>query len=368
MQAGSTGAMEDEDVYDYYQNSYYNGTDSDYRNYSINYDDYYHICQKDNVRRFAKYFLPVFYAVTLIIGLAGNSLVVAVYTYYKKLKSKTDLYILNLAIADLLLLITLPFWTVYAIHGWILGVAMCKISSALFVMNFSAGMLFLACISVDRYLAVSKVTSSPAVGSKGKVVCVCVWAAAILLSVPDFVFTSVHGTEGRELCISVFPLHMARSAKATIQIFEILMGFAIPSLVMLYCYSAVAKAVCRAPSGKKRGALRVLLAVVGVFFLTQLPYNTVRFCRLLDLLHTLISECDSSKRMDIAIQVTETIALFHSCLNPILYAFMGASFKGYILRAVKEYSYHRRHRNTSIALECSFNSLSQSEHTSSFTI
>ncbi|XP_048465823.1 atypical chemokine receptor 4-like [Rhincodon typus] len=360
--------MEDEDIYDYYQNGFYNWTYSDYRNYSINYDDYYYICEKDNVRQFAKYFLSVFYTVTLIIGLAGNSLVVAVYTYYKKFKSKTDLYILNLAIADLLLLITLPFWIVYAVHGWILGVAMCKISSALFVMNFSAGMLFLACISVDRYLASSKVASPQTVGSKGKVVCVCVWAAAILLSVPDFVFTSVHGAGSRMLCISIFPSHMARSAKATIQIFEILLGFAIPSLVMLYCYSVVAKAVCRAPSGKKRGALRVLLAVVGVFFLTQLPYNVVRLCRLLDLLHMIISECHSSKRMDIAIQVTETIALFHSCLNPIVYAFMGASFKGYILRAVKEYSYHRRHRDRSISLECSFNSLSQSENTSSFTI
>ncbi|XP_078055466.1 atypical chemokine receptor 4-like [Mustelus asterias] len=360
--------MEDEESEFDYQNYMDNGTYVDYKNYSFNYDDYYYICEKDNVRQFAKYFLPPFYTATLIIGLAGNSLVVAIYTYYKRIKSKTDLYILNLAIADLLLLVTLPFWAVYAVHGWVLGVAMCKISSAFFVMNFSASMLFLACISVDRYFAISKVTSVPTVGSRGKLACLCVWLAAILLSVPDFIFTSVHKTEIRTLCIAVFPSHMARPAKATIQVFEILLGFAIPSLVMLYCYSAVARAVCRAPNGKKRRAFRVLLAVVGVFFLTQLPYNIVRFCHLLDTVHMLINNCDGSRRMDIATQVTESIALFHSCLNPILYAFMGASFKGYIMKAVKEYSYRRRHQNQSITLECSFTSLSQSEHTSSFTI
>ncbi|XP_067857904.1 atypical chemokine receptor 4-like [Heptranchias perlo] len=360
--------MADEEIYDDYQNYFDNGSYNDYRNSSINYDDYHYICEKDDVREFAKYFLPPFYVVTLIIGLAGNSLVVAIYAYYKRIKSKTDLYIMNVAIADLLLLVTLPFWAVYAVHGWILGVAMCKICSALFVMNFSASMLFLACISVDRYVAISKATSPPTIGNKGKIVCLCIWLAAILLSIPDFIFTSVHETEIRALCIPLFPSHMARSAKATVQVFEILLAFVIPSLVMLYCYSAVGKAVYKIPNAKKHGAFRVLLAVVGVFFLTQLPYNIVKFCRLLDVIHTLINDCENSKRIDIAMQVTESIALFHSCLNPILYAFMGASFKSYILKAVKEYSYRRRHQNRPITLEYSFNSRSQSEHTSSFTI
>uniref|UniRef100_UPI00398E9A8D atypical chemokine receptor 4 n=1 Tax=Pristiophorus japonicus TaxID=55135 RepID=UPI00398E9A8D len=360
--------MADEEMYGDYQNYFDNGSYSDYRNDSFNYDDYKHMCEKGDVRRFSKYFLPPFYAVTLIVGLAGNSLVVAIYAYYKRIKSKTDFYIMNMAIADLLLLVTLPFWAVYAVHGWVLGTAMCKICSALLLMNFSASMLFLACISVDRYFAISKATRPPTVGTKGKVACLCVWLAAILLSVPELVFTSVHHTAIRPLCIPLFPSHMARSAKATVQTFEILLAFVVPSLVMLYCYSAVAHAVVKVPNGKKHVALRVLVAVVGLFFLTQLPYNIIKFCHLLDLLHPLIMDCERSKSIDIATQVTESIALFHSCLNPILYAFMGASFKGYILKAVKEYGYHHRQQDRPIALEHSFHSLSQSELTSSFTI
>ncbi|XP_051872751.1 atypical chemokine receptor 4-like [Pristis pectinata] len=360
--------MADEDIYDDFSNFYDNGSYHGDRNYSIDYYEFNYLCDKGDVRQFSKYFLPLFYGVTLIAGLSGNFIVVAIYANYKRIKSKTDLYIMNLAIADLLLLVTLPFWMAHAVHGWIFGDVMCKICSALFEMNFCASMLFLACISVDRYLAISRATRPSTVGNRAKIICMCVWLVAIILSTPDFIFSSVMSFDNRQLCNLLFPPQMAKTVRATVQVFDILLVFAIPSLVMLYCYSAVAKVVYKGPDRRKHRALRVLLAVVGLFFLTQLPYNIIKFCRLLDVIHMLIKDCEISKRVDIATQITESIALFHSCLNPILYAFMGASFKGYILKAVKKSSFWRRNQDTTIALESSFNSLSQSEHTSSFSI
>ncbi|KAL0593156.1 Atypical chemokine receptor 4 [Plecturocebus cupreus] len=71
----------------------------------------------------------------------------------------------------------------------------------------------------------------------------------------------------------------------------------------------------------------------------DLPYNIVKFCRAIDIIYSLITNCNMSKRLDIAIQITESIALFHSCLNPILYVFMGASFKNYIMKVAKKLKY-----------------------------
>lgn len=358
--------MADEEAYeDYYDNGSYQHD----RNSTIDYYDYNHVCEKDDVRRFAMYFLPPFYAVTLVAGLAGNAVVVAIYAKYKRMRSKTDLYIMNLAIADLLLLVTLPFWAANAVHGWVFGEAMCKICSALSEMNFCAGMLFLACISVDRYLAVSRAARPPTVGRKAGLACLGVWLVALGLSAPDVVFSSVVESHGRRQCVLLFPPHTATAAKATVRVFDILLAFAVPSLVMLYCYTAVAKVVYRGTERKMRRALRVLLAVVGVFFLTQLPYNVVKFCRLLDLIHALIRDCGASKMVDVATQVTESIALFHCCLNPILYAFMGASFRGHVLKAVKRSRFWHRDQEVAIAMETSFNlSSPDSEHTSSFSI
>ncbi|KAM6224915.1 atypical chemokine receptor 4 [Rhynchocyon petersi] len=320
---------------DYYdEDSEINGT-HDYTQYEV-------ICVKEEVRKFAKVFLPAFFTVAFILGLAGNSIVVAIYAYYKKQRTKTDVYILHLAVADLLLLFTLPFWAVNAVHGWVLGKLMCKVTSALYTVNFVSGMQFLACISIDRYLAVTRAPKQSGVGWPCWVICSCVWAGTILLSIPQLVFNTVT-TKAR--CIPVFPHHLGTSMKAAIQMLEICIGFVVPFLIMGVCYSITARTLIKTPNIKKSRPLKVLLTVVVVFIATQLPYNIVKFCQAIDIIYHLITDCDSSKRMDVAVQVTESIALFHSCLNPILYVFMGASFKNYITKVAKMYGYWRRQRH-----------------------
>lgn len=358
-------AMEDQD-YIYF----------DYENETSNfsYYDYHTVCDKEEVRSFAKVFLPVMYALALVVGLAGNSLVVAVYIYYKRLKTMTDVYILNLAVADLLLLLTLPFWAVDAVNGWELGVGMCKMTSALYSMNFGCGMLFLACISVDRYLAVSNGAAARAVRRKHcLLVCLLVWVVAFVLGLPDMVFTTVKHGVVRKSCIPVYHTSMARPTKATLEILEVVLGFLLPFLVMIFCYSRVARALQNIPDvtqGKKWRAFKVLLAVVGAFIATQLPYNIVKFCRAMDIIYALVTHCEVSKSLDIAMQITESLALSHSCLNPILYAFIGASFRQHVLKVMKSLGERRRryrHRNEP-PVEISLNSHSASEDTTTFTM
>ncbi|XP_029445170.1 atypical chemokine receptor 4 [Rhinatrema bivittatum] len=336
-------------------------------NSTLDYDNYEMICEKEGVRDFAKSFLPAFYMVAFIAGIAGNSLVVAVYAYYKKLKTKTDVFILNLAIADLLLLFTLPFWVVNAIHGWVLGTAMCKIISALYTMNFSVGMQLLACISVDRYFAVAKPPNQQKVGKQCWIICFFVWMAAILLSIPDLNFNIAKKISGRYECAPAYPANLGNLIKAAIHILEIILGFVLPFLIMLICYSATARILIRTPNIKRSKPLKVLLAVVTVFIITQIPYNIVKFWRAIDIIYSLITNCAMSKTIDILILVTENIALFHSCINPILYAFMGASFKLHIMKIIKKCGYWRK-KNSQITEEFSLNTDNHTEQTTSFSL
>lgn len=126
-----------------------------HENISLNYsyEEYFTLCEKSDVRSFAGLFLPIVYALCLVVGLAGNTLVVAVYAYHKRLKTMTDAFLTHLAVADLLLLFTLPFWAADAARGWELGAAVCKMVSACYTVNFTCCMLLLACVSLDRYLA-----------------------------------------------------------------------------------------------------------------------------------------------------------------------------------------------------------------------
>ncbi|XP_067417878.1 atypical chemokine receptor 4 [Emydura macquarii macquarii] len=344
---------------DYYE-------DNGESNFTYDYTQYEMLCEKKEVRNFTKLFLPVFYSLAFVVGIAGNSLVVAIYAYCKKPKTKTDVYIMNLAIADLLLLFTLPFWAANAVHGWVLGNVMCKLTSALYTMNFSSGMQFLACISVDRYNAISKPQRHQRGGKQCSVTCVSVWLAAILLSSPELIFNTVKKNSDRYGCFPVFPTDL-RKLQVTVQIMEITLVFVLPFLVMLTCYSATARALFRSPNIQKSRPLKVLLTVVAVFIVTQLPYNVVKFWRAIDVIYLLITDCDLSKTIDVALQITKSIALFHSCLNPILYVFMGDSFKTHIIKIAKNFGYWRRSHNIP-AEEISMNCEGDVQETSSFTI
>ncbi|KAM9308874.1 atypical chemokine receptor 4 [Gastrophryne carolinensis] len=338
----------------------------DYKD-TFDYENYEELCVKHDVRRFAAIFLPIFYSVAFVVGVAGNSLVIAIYAYYKRMKTKTDVYLLNLAVADLLLLFTLPFWAADASVGWHLGNAMCKITAALYTINFSSGMQFLACISLDRFFAVINASNQQNFKRRCWVICVFVWTTSLMLSIPDLYFGGVKEHNGRLACLSIYPRHYVKEVTALIQILEIVFCFIIPFIIMLFCYSAMAKVLLKTPNIKRSRPLKILLTVVGVFIITQLPYNITKMWRALDIIYELITSCKTSRNIDLLMQITESMALFHCCLNPLLYAYMGTTFKSYVAKTVKKLGLWRKQRSQSVE-EYAMCSESHVEDTSSFSI
>ncbi|KAM6948539.1 LOW QUALITY PROTEIN: atypical chemokine receptor 4 [Aplochiton taeniatus] len=347
---------EDED-YDYHDNITLN----------YSYDDNQMLCEKSDVCSFAGVFLPVVYTVCLVVGLAGNVLVVAGCAYHKRLKM-TDAFLAHLAVADLLLLSTLPFWAADAARGWELGVTLCKIVSA--TVNFTCCMLLLAWISLDRYLALLRAQGDNQEHLLVRVftrrhcgeVCLTVWVLAFLLGLPDLVCSTVRLADPkRNVCLSVSP-EMAREVKACLEVVEVLLGFLVPLMVIAFCYWHVGRALRCLPAesrGKKWKALRVLLVLVGVFIVTQMPCNTVKVYRAMDSVYALATH---SKALDQAAQITESFALTQS------------SFQQHVMKVVKLFGERRRRRiggearREESAIEMSFNSPSASPETSTFSM
>ncbi|XP_033838542.1 atypical chemokine receptor 4 [Periophthalmus magnuspinnatus] len=345
--------------------------------FNFSYDDYPAMCEKADVRSFAGVFLPVVYSLCLIIGLAGNALVVAVYVYYKRLKTMTDVFLTHLAVADLLLLSTLPFWAFDAARGWILGKELCKIVSSCYTLNFTCCMLLLACISIDRYLALTKLQGSDNSGCLRNFnrkncckVCIVVWATAFLLGLPDLMLSEVRHVGNRSFCIAAFS-SMGRAGKTAIEMVEVVLGFLIPLLIMMVCYCKVGFMLGKLPSqskSKRWKAVRVLLIIVAVFVITQLPYNVLKVYRTMDNIYNMVIHCETSKVLDRAGQVTESLALTHCCINPILYTFVGSSFRKKLMKAAKRFGEKRSRRQRTEEVEMSFNSHSESQQTDSFSI
>ncbi|KAM4697923.1 C-X-C chemokine receptor type 2-like [Rhinophrynus dorsalis] len=280
-----------------------------------------------------KYFVVVVYSLVFFLSVVGNSLVVLVICYNNLKRSSTDVYLLHLAIADLLFAVTLPIWAAYKASEWVFGLFMCKAVSVLQEVNFYSGILLLACISVDRYLAIVHATES--VTQKRhwvKFICIGIWIFSFAISVPSLLFRTVFTVQNSRVCHDDIGHEKTEEWIIILRIGRHLVGFFIPLLIMTFCYGFTIKTLYQTKSSQKHRAMRVILAVVLVFLICWLPHNVTVIVDSLLRTNFINDTCVVRQHLDSALSVTEFFGYMHSCINPILYAFIGQKFRNSFLR------------------------------------
>lgn len=293
------------------------------------YDDNGGYCDRSSVRDFRKQYEPPLYWIITLVGGVGNMAVVWIYlNIRRRLKTMTDVYLLNLAVADLLFLVTLPLWAADAMNGWSFGSGLCKVTSALYKINLFSSMLLLTCISIDRYFVIVQTTkaqnSKMARRRCSRLVCVGVWLLALLLAMPELIFSQV---DSESYCRMVFPSHLGNRTKILVLSLQVSMGFCLPFIIMAFCYSIIIATLLKTRNFQKHKAMRVILAVVAAFVLSQLPYNGVLVMEAAQATNMTMTNCEDLKRFDMVEQVLKSLAYMHACLNPFLYVFVGVRFR-----------------------------------------
>ncbi|TMS12245.1 hypothetical protein E3U43_017203 [Larimichthys crocea] len=300
---------------------------------------------------------PYVHSIICILGFVGNSLVIVTYAFYKRTKSMTDVYLLNVAIADLLFVVSLPLIVYNELSSWSMGLVACKLLRGSYSVNLYSGMLLLACISTDRYIAIVQARRSFRLRSLtySRLICFIVWVSAILLSVPTFCFYTLYkpahsdvvyidedekkmaqsSSPSQDVCELKFTdSNMALNTKVAIPSVQLALGFFLPLVVMVCCYTSIIVTLLRAKNFQRHKAVRVVLAVVAVFIACHMPYNMA----LLYDTATMFREqkCQQVDTLQVAKTVTQTIAYLHCCLNPVLYAFVGVKFRNHFRRIFQD--------------------------------
>ncbi|XP_054451020.1 C-C chemokine receptor type 6 [Pteronotus mesoamericanus] len=338
--------------YDYPYGDEDNSTTGDYPPMSENL-----LCSLQEVRDFSSLFVPIAYSLICVFGLLGNILVVVTFAFYKKAKSMTDVYLLNMAIADILFVLTLPFWaTSHATGQWLFSSAICKLVRGIYAINFHCGMLLLACVSLDRYIAIVQATKSFRLRSQTLVhhrgICLAVWALSAVISIPTFTFHQKYSLQGGDVCEPRYtgfpePLRL----KLLMLGLQLFFGFFVPLVFMVFCYLFIVKTLMHAQNSKRHRAIRVVVAVMLVFLACQVPHNLVLLVTAANL-GKMNRSCHGEKLMGYTSNCTEVLAFLHCCLNPVLYAFIGQKFRGYFLKIMKDLLCVRR-RQKSPGFSCS---------------
>lgn len=95
------------------------------------------VCDPTSGREFLATSIMVLYLLAFVVGVLGNSLLLLVLFQGRRTWSVTDTFILHLAVADVLLLVTLPTWAAQAhqVEGWTFGTPLCKITGVVFMVR-----------------------------------------------------------------------------------------------------------------------------------------------------------------------------------------------------------------------------------------
>ncbi|CAN9513898.1 unnamed protein product [Ophioblennius macclurei] len=288
-------------------------------------------------------FIPVLYSIFFLLGLMGNSLAIWIITCGVRLRSMTDVCLLNLALADLLLVYTLPFLAHQARDQWVFGDFMCKVVLGVYHIVFYCGIFFICLMSLDRYLAIVHAIYAIKARTRfsGIIAAVIIWVTGFLVSVPDLIFLKEQNVGSSNntstLCFPEYPSNSDESSNdhswKIVRLLKMnVLGLLIPIFILSFCYSQIICKLLSTMSTKKQ-AIRLILVVIAAFFCCWIPYNVASFFKAMELLHK-NTDCESSKRLALALQVTEAISYFHSCLNPFLYVFVGEKFRRHLLKLI----------------------------------
>ncbi|KAK7882932.1 hypothetical protein WMY93_029106 [Mugilogobius chulae] len=144
------------------------------------------VCPKNDEFKYPLY--STIFSIVFVVGLITNVVAIYIFMCTLKLRNETTTYMMNLVVSDLLFVFTLPLRIFYFIsRDWPFGSMLCKVSVSLFYTNMYGSILFLTCISVDRFLAIVHPFRSRTLRTKrnAKIVCMAVWVLVLSGSLPS---------------------------------------------------------------------------------------------------------------------------------------------------------------------------------------
>ncbi|XP_029470048.1 proteinase-activated receptor 4 [Rhinatrema bivittatum] len=269
--------------------------------------------------------IPSLYSLVFLIGLPSNGL--ALWILATKVKKMTStIFLINLTLADLLLILMLPFKISYYFLGnnWLFGEMTCRVLTSFFYGNMYCSVLLLMSISIDRYLAVVHPFFSRSFRSKTFALCMCsaVWFLTVIFTVPLMIYPQSYPLYGSNLtlCHDVLPRHEQSEFFFYYFVCLIVFGFLIPLLIIIFCYMAVLRVLIS--SGEKYAyAIKLTVLVLVIILALLTPSNLILLIHYSE--HCFIYDAD----LYVVYMVCLALSTFNNCVDPFIYYYVSEEFR-----------------------------------------
>ncbi|CAL8330959.1 melanin concentrating hormone receptor 2b [Gadus morhua] len=288
---------------------------------------------------------PSIYGILCTVGVIANGLVIfAVATCKKKMVS--DIYVLNLAIADLLFLLVMPFNIHQLVRDrqWVFGNFMCKAVVVVDVSNQFTTVGVVTVLCIDRYIAIVHPTSDKRTIQWTIIINLLVWLGSFLLTVPVMMYAKVVGKRDLEMCMMYLdgPQDMYWYT-----LYQSILGFIIPlviistfySLTLYHVFSSIRR-VKRKQSVWAKRATKTVLMVIALFLVCWSPYHVIQVVNL--------SNNTPTTAFIYAYNISICLSYSHSCINPLMLLIFAQNYRERLCRRNALLSSQHSSKTTSV--------------------
>uniref|UniRef100_A0A668R8R3 G-protein coupled receptors family 1 profile domain-containing protein n=1 Tax=Oreochromis aureus TaxID=47969 RepID=A0A668R8R3_OREAU len=243
------------------------------------------------------------------VGAPLNGLVVWALGFNEETRAASSfrVYVLNLALADLVLILRTPLMLGFLIHNsWPFGVTFCRIIMFLRVLGLYASAFLLCAVALERCLCLLRPVWARLRRPAWAVPLACglIWLTATILSSPYLYFAVLQEKYGKHLCLE------SEGHNTTLFVIETLAGFMLPMLVFLGSNLAVLLTIRRMTR-----MYHVLFFTMLLFLTCWVPFFVCRFIQALAKSESLYQSAHYGRYISLY------LVYIKSALNPVLYVF-----------------------------------------------
>ncbi|XP_048120326.1 G protein-coupled receptor 184 [Alosa alosa] len=265
------------------------------------------------------------YILAFIFGLVTNLIVFAPIVQQIRRKNVLGIYLVHLSVSDLLFIVTIPLWIYYYYqdHHWSLPTWSCDLAGFVYYSNMYISIYLLCCISVDRCLTISFPFQAKTMRRSP-----CAWGAcAVVFAIIASLHAAMLKLDKEDMydnrtrqCYETYPIN---ERIALFNLLRVGLGFTIPFVVLVVCYTRIWTKVRGSTGLDERGkqkVKRLAVAVISIFCVCFFPYHLLLTIR--SIAYYAMDEetnCAFEDKLHFVFASTLALSSLNCVVDPVLY-------------------------------------------------
>ncbi|KAK6195358.1 hypothetical protein SNE40_000807 [Patella caerulea] len=196
------------------------------------------------------FLLALVYGIISLLAVIGNGIVILVIVKNRKMQTVTNIFIANLAVADVVIgMFSVPFqFQAALLQRWVLAHFMCSLAPFVQVISVNVSIFTLSVIACDRYIAVLHPFKAGCSKKSAAIIITVIWWVAITTALPYVLFYRVKYMGNTLQCQPTWP-DFWDLFPSFYNLFLVFIQYILPLIVISFCYFRIASHIwgARAP-------------------------------------------------------------------------------------------------------------------------